>query len=98
MKKAVLKLNEAMLRSLIESVLDEASMDQAKVEGPLKKFMMHMNGAKQALGELFQQVSDQQASDNCQALLNAVNRIIAAVNKMPALTKDPWAHVGKHHP
>lgn len=93
--KKVIKLTESQLRTLIEAELGEATMDQARVEGPLKKFMTNMHGAKQALGELFQQTSDQKASDNCQALLNAVNRIIKAVDQMPALTKDPWHDVRK---
>ena len=95
--KKVVKLNESQVRQLIEQQLDEIGMGQARVEGPLKKFVDHMNGAKQALGELFQQVSDQKASDQAQALLNAVNRIVKALDNMPELTKDPWHHVGKHH-
>ena len=95
--KKVIKLTESQLRFLIDEELNEASLEQARVEGPLKKFLGNMQGAKQALGELFQQVSDQKASDQCQALLNAVNKIINAVNSMPELTRDPWTHVGKNH-
>lgn len=90
-----IRLTESQLRQLIEQELDEIGMGQAKVEGPLKKFVEHMNGAKQTLGELFQQVSDQKASDQAQSLLNAVNRIMKALDSMPELTKDPWHHVGK---
>ena len=91
----VLKLTEAQLREIINGELNEIGMGQAKVEGPLRKFLEHMNGAKQALGELFQQVTDQKASDQAQALLNGVNRIVKALDHMPELTKDPWHHVGK---
>lgn len=94
--KKVIKLTESQLRSLIDAeLMSEAGLDQARVEGPLKKFVSNMQSAKQALGELFQQVSDQKASDQCQALLNAVNRIINAVDNMPELTRDPWHGVRK---
>lgn len=90
-----IRLTESQLRQLIEESLDEINMGQAKVEGPLKKFVEQMNGAKRALGELFQQVSDQKASDQAQSLLNAINRIMKALENMPELTKDQWNHVGK---
>ena len=88
--KKIVKLTESQLRSLIEAEVSEESMSQIKVDAPLKKFVSNMNGAKQALGEMFQQVSDQKASDQWQALLNAVNRIIKALDQMPELTQDPW--------
>ena len=90
-----IRMSESQLRQIIQEELNEIGMGQAKVEGPLRKFMEHMNGAKQALGELYQQISDQKASDQAQSLLNAVNRIVKALDHMPELTKDPWHHVGK---
>jgi hemoglobin-like flavoprotein len=61
----------------------------------MKKVVSNMQGAKQALGELFQQVSDQKASDQRQSLLNAVNRNINALDHMSELTRDPWHGVRK---
>lgn len=91
----VVRLDEAALRGLIEEELNELSMGQAKMQGPLKKFVDHMNGAKQALSELYQSTSDQKAAEHCHALLNAVNRIVKALDNMPELTKDPWHNVRK---
>jgi len=90
------ELKKMIRTAIVESPdLTEDSLAQAKVSGPLQKFVSNMNGAKAALGELFQQVSDQKASDQAQALLNAVNRIIKALDNMPELTKDPWHGVRK---
>jgi hypothetical protein len=93
--KKVVPLNESQLRGLIEDALTEVSMGQAKTQGPLQDLTMHLNGAKKALGELFQTASDQKASDQCQALLNGVTKMLKALEHMPELTKDPWSHVGK---
>ena len=93
--KKVVKLNESQLRELISEELNEMGMGQAKVQGPLKKFIDHMAGAKQALSELYQNITDQKAGEQVHALLNAVNRIVKALDHMPELTKDPWHGVRK---
>jgi len=97
-----MKLNASMLRRIVQETISEArSLDedsvfqQAKATGPLRQFVHHMNEAKKALGELFQQTSDQKASDQAQALLNAVERIVKALDHMPELTRDPWHGVRK---
>ena len=86
MKKDVQR-EEALLRQLIKEELNEMSMSQAKVHGPLKKFVDHMNGAKQALSELYQSTSDQKAATSVHALLGAVNRIVKALDHMPELSQ-----------
>jgi len=86
--KRAIRLTESQLRKIIMQELeqlDELSMSQAKRVGPVRTFIQHMNGAKMALGELYQNVSDPQSADQIQGLLNAVNRIVAAVNNMPGL-------------
>ena len=96
MKDAV-KLTGSQLRRLVQDELNESGMHmaKAKVEGPLRLFIGHMNGAKQALSELFQQTTDKKAAEQAHALLNAVDRIIKALDNMPELTKDPWHGVRK---
>jgi hypothetical protein len=93
--KTVVRLNESQLRGLIQEELEEATMGQAKVQGPLQDLVSHLNGAKKALGELFQAASDQKASDQATALLNGVTKMLKALDHMPELTKDPWHGVRK---
>jgi len=81
--KKPIRLTEAQLRSIINEVANETSMAQAKLQGPLNKFVQHMNGAKQALSELYQATTDQQTGEQVHALLNAVNKIISAVDRLP---------------
>lgn len=86
MKKSAIRLTESQLRKIImEELMNELSMSQAKRVGPMRTFLQHMTGAKQALGELYQNVSDPQSADQIQGLLNAVNRLVSAVNNMPGL-------------
>lgn len=100
--KTFVRLNEAQLQKLIAQLqkliseeLNELGMGQARAQGPLKKFVDHMNGAKQALSELYQTTTDRKAGEHCYALLNAVNRITKALEHMPELTQDAWHGVRK---
>lgn len=67
------------LRSIIEEELNEvSSLSQAKLDMPMKRFMEHMKGAKQALSEMFQATQDGEMGDSVQSLLNGVNRLTQA--------------------
>jgi membrane-associated HD superfamily phosphohydrolase len=106
-----MKCTKKQLRSLIRETLDEMSTAQAQADGPIRDFVASMqqakkslgkDGAKKALGVIYQQVKDQKAGQNAEKLLNAVNQIETSIetvvkwlDKMPELTKDSWSHVGK---
>lgn len=95
-----MKITQRQLRQVIRSVLkeqatiDETSMKAAKVEGPLKDFVTHLNLAKKDLGNVYQQVSDPTATKQAEALLSYIDRIMSALDKMPELTQDPWSNPG----
>ena len=96
-----MKITQRQLRQVIRSVLNEQyaleeapSMKAAKVEGPLKDFVTHLNLAKKDLGNVYQQVSDPTATKQAEALLSYIDRIMAALDKMPELTQDPWSDPG----
>lgn len=86
--KKVVKLDEALLRQLIKEQmeeLDELTMSQAKMQGPMKKFMDGLNQAKQGLVELYQQTTDQRSGDQVRALYNGIQRLAKAAEQMPEL-------------
>lgn len=90
-----MKMTKRQLRLLINETLAEVTMDQARVQGPLKDFVSHLNMAKADLGQLFQGLNDPKAEQQATALLNAINKMIKALDHMPELTKDPWHGVPK---
>jgi hypothetical protein len=96
-----MKLTQKRLRSIIQetieehSLLSEETMQQAKLRGPIQKFVEHLNMAKQDLGLVVQQTSDKKAMDSASMLLNTITKMIKAVNNMPELTGDPWSDVNR---
>lgn len=111
-----MKITESQLRQLIKEVLkeeaelSEASMEQAKVQGPLRdlytslqtaKKQLGREGAKRAVSELMQNTSE---SEKAQQLLKAITQIESNIDSVmnwlnstsaSSMTKDPWAGVGK---
>lgn len=69
------------------------TMAQAKVSGPIKAFHQSLKQAQKSLGDLAQEVSDPKAMDQLEWLLKATKQILAAMDRMPELTKDAWAGV-----
>ena len=83
------KLTEAQIRLLVEEELTQAGGSIAAAGGQaaaLKKLKDHLNGAKQALGELYQSATSPRASDQAHTLLGGINRVIQALDTMPELT------------
>ena len=88
-KPAALSLDEAKLRRIIEAELTQVGGNMAAAGGStatLKKLKDHLNGAKQALSELYQSSTSSRASDQAQSLLQGLNRMIQALDSMPELT------------
>jgi hypothetical protein len=87
--KTTIALDEAQLRRLIEAELTQVGGNLAAAGGSvgsLKKLKDHLNGAKQALSDMYQSSSSRKASDQAQALLTGINRIVQALDTMPELT------------
>lgn len=83
----VIKLNESQLRALIAEELTQAGGAMAGARAiPSQKLREHLEGAKQALSEMFQSASSPKASEQAQALLAGLNRLIKAMDTMPELT------------
>jgi hypothetical protein len=94
------KLSQQQLRGLITEELDTLAersvggglgFNQAKNDQALVTLRSHIQGAKAALSELFQNATDQKASDQAQIMLNGLNKITRELDSFSALTKDPWA-------
>ena len=84
----------AVIRSVLKEQLNETTMSQGRVAGPLKNFVTHLNMAKEDLGVLFQQITDETATAQVESLLKYINRILDALDKMPQLTQDPFSNPG----
>jgi len=105
------KLTLEQLRQIVSDELDEATMAQAKAQGPLSDLVSSLEqakqslgpaGAKKALSALFQQTNDKKAVEHVQRLLEAVTKIAKSIENvrgwlehMPELTKDPWSEPGR---
>lgn len=93
MKNRTIRITEAQLRAIINEEiagLNEISVSHARQAGSVRKFMEHMMGARQALSELYQGISDPTASDQVAALANGLNRLINAGRNMEMeLSQDP---------
>lgn len=110
-----MKITESQLRKLIKEVLkeeaelSEASMEQAKVQGPLRDLYTSLQTAKKQLGlsrrtavaELMQNTSEY---EKAQHLMKAITQIESNIDSVmnwlnstsaSSLTKDPWAGVRK---
>jgi len=91
------KMTEARLRLLVEEELSQAGGSIAAAGGQsssLKKLKDNLNGAKQALGELYQSATSPKASDQAHTLLNGINRVLQALDSMPELTAGKQTPAG----
>ena len=84
----------AVIRSVLKEQLNETTMSQGRVAGPLKDFVSHLIMAKKDLGLLFQQITDKTATAQVESLLSYIDRILDALDKMPQLTQDPFSNPG----
>jgi len=79
----IIKLNGGMLRRLVrEELLEANTMQQARTKQASKQFVAHLQAAKQALSELAQASTDPKSLEQGKSLLDALNRINSAFQKM----------------
>jgi len=92
------RITRRQLRQLIREEVRLAERDlggtptisQAKVMGPMGQFTNHLKAAKKSLGDVFQNAKGARAEQLAKNLLDALDRILNALPKMPELTQDPW--------
>lgn len=83
----MIRLTETQLRQLIDEEL--SNMTQMKLQAPLGKFMQHMNGAKQALSDLYQATTDSESGDKALEMLKALNKIISNADHLAGASSGP---------
>lgn len=96
-KKQAVRMTEARLRLLVEEELTQAGGSIAAAGGQaasLKKLKDHLNGAKQALGELYQSATSPKASEQAHTLLSGITRVLQALDTMPELTAGKQTPAG----
>ena len=84
----IIKLNESQLRTLIAEEMTQALEQPVSGRGPTGalKAQEHLNQAKQAISEMLQSTRSPRATEQAQALVAGINRIISAIDRMVDLT------------
>jgi hypothetical protein len=85
----VVRLNESQLRAIIAEEMTQALEQPVSGRGPtgVMKVKEHLNQAKQAVSEMLQSTRSPRATEQAQALVAGINRIISAIDRMGDLTR-----------
>lgn len=105
-----MKITVRELKHLINEIATSIGSERERVDKPVVQFVSALKAAKQpldtsakqALVSLMQLSRDEKSGARVQQLLDATKKINAAIDqvigwldKMPELTKDPWAGTRK---